>query len=109
MPESPDKIIKKTAGKNLALLHSFFPAAFSLYKKASSEIALRLLKEKGLVSLESDLSIIHDLLRASDEKHAACCKRLVELRINLVLCLLGKVDHNVPAHNQIASAWIRIF
>ena len=67
MAESPDIITTiETAGKNLAYTAQLLSCRFLLYRKMRPlEVTLRLLKEKGLVSLKSDLPVIHDLLHAS--------------------------------------------
>ena len=74
-----------------------------MYQFEISALDLLLLKEERLISHKSKLLIIHDLLRTSDKEHSSLDQRLVELRVDLILCLIGKIDYNIAADDQIAA------
>ena len=66
-------------------------------------LILLLLKEERFISHKSEILIVHDLLCTANKKHAFLNQRFVELRIDLILCLISKIDDYITANDQMAA------
>ena len=73
-----------------------------------NSVLLFLFKEKRFFSVKSKLTVVHNLFGASDKEDSPLRKGTIELLVNFILCLLGKVDHDIPADDQMTSAWINV-
>ena len=74
----------------------------------ASYVFLNFLKKERLIPLVVQILVVHDLFRASDKKHAIGHECLIELLINLILGFFRKIDHDIPADDQMTSTRIRI-
>lgn len=61
------------------------------------------------MSVKSKFSVIHDLLCASNKKHATRLESFMEFLIDHIFCLFCKINNHITANDQIAATWIRIF
>ena len=72
------------------------------------DILFYFFKEERFIPIKPDLLIIHNLLRTSDKELSARHKCLVELDINFIFCLLGKIDDHISANDEMTPRWVGI-